>query len=86
MNSTCTYEVIENVVVKKYSSGEKEELCLLEDIDILITNRRETLDRMENVLCSVLDKENFDNTVSTMFYEYTIELNELNKIKLLNSK
>lgn len=83
MNST--YEVINNIVVKKYSLDEKEEICLLEDIDIIISRTRETLDRMESKLKSFINKDG-DNVLSIMFYDYVHELNELNKIKLLNKK
>ena len=78
-----TYEVVEKTVVKKYENGDSENLCLLEDIDVIINRTRETLDRME-VKLSKFTKEDENSALSLMFHEYVRELNELKKIQLLN--
>lgn len=79
-----TYEVLGETIVKKYENGDFENLCLLEDIEIVINRTRETLDRMEEKLSRVIEG-NENSAVSLMFHSYVEELNELKKIKLLNN-
>lgn len=79
----ANYIVKENVIVKEYENGDKENLCLIEDIDIVINRTRETLDRMEERLKNINELKE-DSPLSIMFHDYANELNELNKIKLLN--
>lgn len=79
----ANYIVKENVIVKEYENGDKENLCLIEDIDIVINRTRETLDRMEEKLKNINELKE-DSPLSIMFRDYADELNELNKIKLLN--
>lgn len=73
------YEVIDEKVVKIYES---EVLCSFEDIDVVIDRTRETLDRMEKNLIEYKNKGD-NSAISIMFREYMIELNELNKLKLM---
>lgn len=80
----ATYEVIEGIIVKKYSNGDCENLCLLSDVEVIINRTRETLDRMEAKLSSFIKKDE-NSALSIMFHDYVKELNELKKIKLLNN-
>lgn len=80
---TVIYEVIDGSVVKIYEDGETENLCLLEDIDIIINRTKETLDRMEEMLKPLIHMEN--TILNFMFSDYVRELNELKRISLLNS-
>lgn len=80
---TVIYEVIDGSVVKIYEDGETENLCLLEDVDIIINRTRETLDRMEETLKPLIHMEN--TILNFMFSDYVRELNELKRISLLNS-
>lgn len=80
---TVIYEVIDGSIVKIYEDGETENLCLLEDIDVIINRTRETLDRMEEMLKPLIYMEN--TILNFMFSDYVRELNELKRISLLNS-
>lgn len=80
---TVIYEVIDGSVVKIYEDGETENLCLLEDVDIIINRTKETLDRMEEMLKPLIHMEN--TILNFMFSDYVRELNELKRISLLNS-
>lgn len=80
---TVIYEVIDGSVVKIYEDGETENLCLLEDVDIIINRTKETLDRMEKMLKPLIHMEN--TILNFMFSDYVRELNELKRISLLNS-
>lgn len=80
---TVIYEVIDGSIVKIYEDGETENLCLLEDIDVIINRTRETLDRMEEMLKPLIHMEN--TILNFMFSDYVRELNELKRISLLNS-
>lgn len=77
-----TYEIIEGMVVKKYNDGHFENVCLLEDVGVVIDRTRETLDRMSDKLSEIIE-ENKDSVVSIMFHNYVEELNELKKIQAL---
>lgn len=77
----ATYEIVDEVVVKKYPDGNMEKLCLLRDIDIVIDRTRDTLDRMENILTKEIKKD--DNSVlQMMFSDYANEFNELKKLSV----
>lgn len=80
---TVIYEVIDGSIIKIYEDGETENLCLLEDIDVIINRTRETLDRMEEMLKPLIHMEN--TILNFMFSDYVRELNELKRISLLNS-
>ena len=74
------YEVVDNTIVKTYEDGNKENLCLLEDVNIVVDRTRETLDRIEDRLKPFIENEN--SVLSYMFSDYVNELNELKKISL----
>lgn len=78
----ASYEVINNMVVKKYEDGQVENLCMIKDIDIVINRTRRTLDRMESKLINLIEG-NEDSALSLMFHDYVRELNELKKISLM---
>lgn len=77
------YEVVGNIVVKKYENDDSENLCLLEDLDIVINRTRETLNRVENRL-KLITNTTEESALSIMLQDYANELNELKKIQLLN--
>lgn len=75
------YEVVDNTVVKIYEDGNQENLCLVEDINIVVDRTRETLDRIEDRLKPFIENEN--SALSYIFADYVNELNELKKISLM---
>lgn len=77
-----TYEVVDGVIVKKYDNGDEEKLGLLEDVDILVSRAKETLDRVEKKLTNPI-KENKNSALSIMFESYVREYNELKRISCL---
>lgn len=75
------YEVVDNIIVKIYEDGNQENLCLLEDVNIIVDRTIETLDRIEDKLKPFIENEN--SALSYMFSDYVNELNELKKISLM---
>lgn len=75
------YKVTNDTVVKTYEDGNQENLCLLEDLDVVLNRTAETLDRIEDRLKPFIEDEN--SALSYMFSDYVNEFNELKKISLM---
>lgn len=83
--SKSDYNIENNVVFCLGDNDEKAYICHIDDIDVVISRLRNTIQRVNNLLLRSVPLEGMeDKTMGDVLVLMTRELNQLNKIKLLH--